>query len=850
MATLSTRSVLCLLTALSAAPLAAQSTEPVGDPAFDDALFAWESGDYPTALARLRQLLDGPDAHRHLRSAALLTGEWHVTTELTTDGLAPRWSQDGRHVVWETGAGAERRTHIATLEDGTVDHVAAVTGSALAFDGAGGAAWIRVPESTELTSARAAVDAATAAGDRDAMFAARTRVSELERASARVVWRDLATGSERTLETGDLIVQAVVPGPGAGVHVLGAPADAGNVTDVYRVTDTGMAKITTGPGPKSAPVWLANDHIMYSIDRQNFAIESLATGAVMAVQGTQPAVSADGSAVAYVHQTDDGAAISVLRVGADAPVIVVRGAGAVSSPALSPDGGRLAYQAMPREDWDIFVVDVGGDEPVRLTREVQHDLMPQFIDENTVLAVMGEGRHRRSFLYDVRTGDRTRLFHNNTVRTVAPEYQWTLAPDRTRVLILAERDGDTVSPERGVYVLDLSRQVTLADVRTRVGAQLADEQALRERGAALFAGLERAVGDAVADVSKDRIYRYAYDLHAFGSKFITQPGNQAAIEYLTMKLREWGYEPELQWFEVTRGGQTVRTANVIAVLPGTVHPDVLYTVSSHFDSVERGPGADDNSSGTTALLEAARVLASRPQPATIHFAFFTGEEAGLLGSREYVRRAVERGDQLVGALNNDMVGYANDQRLDNTIRYSNDGIRDIQHAAAFLFTDLITYDAKYYKSTDAHAYYDAYGDIVGGIGSYPILANPHYHQTHDQLETINQQLVAEVSKTTIATLMHLTNTASRPKITDVVASGVSGEATVSWDPLPEADVTGYRVRVLDANGAVRSSRDVSSAAEPSVRVSYVPGDVVEIWGMNGRGLSWDAARVEPGSPRE
>src|SRR5690606_15658065 len=187
---------------------------------------------------------------------------------------------------------------------------------------------------------------------------------------------------------------------------------------------------------------------------------------------------------------------------------------------------------------------------------------------------------------------------------------------------------------------------------------------------------------------------------------------------------------------------------------------------------------DDDTSGTAALLEAARVLGSRPQAATIHFAFFTGEEAGLLGSREYVRRAVEAGDRIVGALNNDMIGFANDNRLDNTIRYSNDGIRDIQHAAAFLFTDLITYDAKYYKSTDAHAYYEAYGDIVGGIGSYPILANPHYHQTHDLLETINHQLIAEVSKTTVGTLMLLASGPARLKDVAVTRSG--GNATVTW----------------------------------------------------------------------
>ena len=215
-------------------------------------------------------------------------------------------------------------------------------------------------------------------------------------------------------------------------------------------------------------------------------------------------------------------------------------------------------------------------------------------------------------------------------------------------------------------------------------------------------------------------------------------------------------------------------------------------VSSHYDSVAIGPGADDDTSGTAALLETARILAGHPQPATIVFASFTGEEAGLLGSREFVRRAVADKVRIVGALNNDMVGWANDHRLDNTIRYSNPGIRDVQHAAAIQFSNLITYDALYYKNTDAHAYYEAYGDIVGGIGSYPVLGNPHYHQSHDMLDTINHQLVTEVAKTTAATLMLLASSPSRLAGLKV-DSYQNGTATLSWTASPEKGVTGYLV---------------------------------------------------------
>jgi Zn-dependent M28 family amino/carboxypeptidase len=121
--------------------------------------------------------------------------------------------------------------------------------------------------------------------------------------------------------------------------------------------------------------------------------------------------------------------------------------------------------------------------------------------------------------------------------------------------------------------------------------------------------------------------------------------------------------------------------------------------------------ADDDTSGIAALLEVARIMHGHPMPATIIFAAFTGEEAGTLGSREFARVAKEKKWKIAGGLNNDMVGYANDNRLDNTIRYSNSGIRDIQHAAAMNFSKLITYDAHYYKGTDAAPLFDAFSPL-------------------------------------------------------------------------------------------------------------------------------------------
>jgi hypothetical protein len=52
-----------------------------------------------------------------------------------------------------------------------------------------------------------------------------------------------------------------------------------------------------------------------------------------------------------------------------------------------------------------------------VTREIQHDRLPRFVTNTTILAVKGEPRHSRSYLYDVTTLEATRLFHNNTIPT-------------------------------------------------------------------------------------------------------------------------------------------------------------------------------------------------------------------------------------------------------------------------------------------------------------------------------------------------------------------------------------------------------------------------------------------------
>jgi peptidase M28-like protein len=227
------------------------------------------------------------------------------------------------------------------------------------------------------------------------------------------------------------------------------------------------------------------------------------------------------------------------------------------------------------------------------------------------------------------------------------------------------------------------------------------------------------------------------------------------------------------------------------------------------------------------------------------FASFTGEEGGLLGSREFVRRAVADKLHVVGALNNDMIGWSHDDRLDNTIRYSNPGIRDIQHGAAMLFTRLITYDALYFKGTDAASLYDAYGDVIGGIGSYPVLASPHYHQASDRLEFENHQLIAETAKTTVASAMRLASSPSRLTQLKIEGTRAPSSVIVTWAPSPEHHVASYIVAYGPPADPLRRRIVVT---EPRAMLTQIaPGTVVCVKAVNARGLDgWDWARITVG----
>ena len=132
-----------------------------------------------------------------------------------------------------------------------------------------------------------------------------------------------------------------------------------------------------------------------------------------------------------------------------------------------------------------------------------------------------------------------------------------------------------------------------------------------------------------------------------------QPGNALAETYLKQKLQGYGLTTTVQSFS-TIG------KNVYAVQPGNLYPNQKFIICAHFDDMPSGSiaqGADDNASGTAAVLEAARIFSQFSFPWTIVYSLWDEEEQGLIGSNYYASQASINSDTILAVINLDMIAW-------------------------------------------------------------------------------------------------------------------------------------------------------------------------------------------------
>jgi hypothetical protein len=357
-----------------------------------------------------------------------------------------------------------------------------------------------------------------------------------------------------------------------------------------------------------------------------------------------------------------------------------------------------------------------------------------------------------------------------------------------------------------------------------------------------------AIGAMVAAVSSDRLRATDTRLVAFGTRNLfserlhdSRRGVYAARDWIVARFRALArqsggrlavdLDTYLQPALPGRTPRDVEVSSVYATLRGDDPSAPTYVISSHYDSRNSdgndatldAPGADDNGSGVSAVLEAARVMTGARFRGTIVFACFDGEEQGLFGSAHLARKLHDGGVGVAGDLNNDIIGTPvghdgeNDPktvrlfsealpvdaslRAVNAIGSENDSpSRELARAvratdAAYLpelRVDLIYRSDRFLRGGDQQSFAAQGFPAVRYVEPHENF--DHQHQTiridngvqyGDLLQYVDFDYLARVTQLNVAALATLAAAPAAPVVT-MSAKDLGYTTTLSWDAVPGA----------------------------------------------------------------
>jgi acetylornithine deacetylase/succinyl-diaminopimelate desuccinylase-like protein len=389
--------------------------------------------------------------------------------------------------------------------------------------------------------------------------------------------------------------------------------------------------------------------------------------------------------------------------------------------------------------------------------------------------------------------------------------------------------------------------------------------------AAAAADTPREIAD---QVRQDRLRAIVEKLVSFGTRH-TLSSQTDPKRGIGASLR-WTEEEFRRYSRACRGCLTIATpsdvvtgrrvptptkvTNVLAIQRGTVDPKRVVIISGHIDSrvtdvmdfTKDAPGANDDGSGTAAVIEAARVLSGHRFPYTIVYAALSGEEQGLLGGKILADYAKAQGWEVIANLNNDIVGNScgSDGACDDAhVRVFSEGPRWQGHE------DLAARIRSLGGENDAPGrnlsrwLAELAGDLSLGLDVRPIWRNDRFGRGGDHTELLNAgypavrlsvavenynwqhqdvreesgieygdtidkvdfPYLAKVVRLNVAALAALARTTMPPE--PVVEGAVSVNTTLRWRPVKGASAYVIRWRPTDASAWSSSLRVASDAPE-------------------------------------
>jgi len=307
-------------------------------------------------------------------------------------------------------------------------------------------------------------------------------------------------------------------------------------------------------------------------------------------------------------------------------------------------------------------------------------------------------------------------------------------------------------------------------------------------------------------------------------------------------------------FEAPKGPRIPKPTpfvNVVAVLPGTM-PEASgrrYYVVGHYDTMPSdvmdpntdAPGANDDGSGTTAVIAIARAMAAHPCEATIVFLCTTGEEQGLIGAKYHADQAAARKEDIRAVLSNDIVGdsmgpggdpkkatpglirvfsepfqrNASSEKMarirnlgmenDSTSRQLARYVVEVAEKEQTAVRPMLVFrQDRFLRGGDHSAFNEAGFTAVRFTEVHEDYR--HQHQTPriekvegkdvqygDLPEFVDFEYLANVAKLNAATLVHLANAPSTPANARIITAKLEYATTLRWTKSPEPDVAGYEV---------------------------------------------------------
>jgi hypothetical protein len=337
-----------------------------------------------------------------------------------------------------------------------------------------------------------------------------------------------------------------------------------------------------------------------------------------------------------------------------------------------------------------------------------------------------------------------------------------------------------------------------------------------------------------------------------------------------------------------------RVQNVIAIQRGTTDPNRVVVLTGHIDSrvsdpmnaASDSPGANDDGSGTAAVIEAARILSKHKFPGTIIYAPLAGEEQGLVGAKILADYAKAQGWQVVANLNNDMIGNTEGQdgtRDSRHIRIFSEGIRADAANAEYLALVRRLSGENDSPSRNLSRWLDSFADTLpfgldvrqiwrndrfgrGGDHSeflnvgFPAVriteALENYNRQHQDLRTENGIAYGDViegidfdyfersTKFNVAALAALARAPMPPE--PAVEGAVKPDTTLSWKPVPGAAAYLIRWRATDAANWQESIRVPAGATSHVLKGIRIDDWVFGMSSVSADGYESPVASAVPG----